>query len=110
MSTFQEWVRAWTERRADDYLTFYSDDFSPPSAMKIDHWRAQREASLDRAAFIEVLITNLQVEPTSPGRARVTFDQDFESDVFTENVRKAQEWALEDGFWKIVSERVEEIL
>ncbi len=44
----------------------------------------------------------------SAERARVSFDQSYRSNLYSDDMRKTLELVREDGRWKIVEERIEE--
>ncbi len=100
-----DWARAWTEQRVDDYLRFYARDFQPPHGLDRSVWQAQRRARILRPRQIEVQLSALEVEPIDARRARVSFDQSYRSDNYSDRVGKSLELILEDGTWKILAER-----
>ncbi len=101
------WARAWSEKRIDDYLGFYASSFSPSEGMGRDEWQAQRRERLAGPRTIAVELRGVEAEPVSSERARVSFDQAYRSDTFSDEVRKTLELVREDGRWRILEERVE---
>ena len=102
----QQWARAWSGKRVEEYLGCYSDEFRPPNGMSRSNWEASRRSRIETAQWIEVQVRGFEVEMLAPERARVTFDQIYRSDRFGDSVRKTIELAREEGRWTIVAERV----
>jgi hypothetical protein len=44
-TALQEWLRAWSERRADDYLNFYDPRYAPLGGVDRAVWAKQRRAA-----------------------------------------------------------------
>ncbi|MEM7586867.1 MAG: hypothetical protein AAF560_25985, partial [Acidobacteriota bacterium] len=102
----EAWATAWAEQRPADYVRFYSSQFVPPQAMSRDAWEQLRANRISRPDFIQVGITNLQVELLAPDRGQVSFDQSYQSDSYRDRTRKILDLVLEDSEWKILAERV----
>lgn len=99
-----EWYRAWSARRSDDYISYYADDF--------------RNGSMDKTAYgtykanvfrsykdMTVNIDKVRVL-THPKYAVTLMDQDFQGDKrFTSSGRKVLYWRKsDDGRWRILRE------
>jgi DNA-binding beta-propeller fold protein YncE len=110
LATVEAWSRAWSEQNVEDYLRFYSSGFRPPDGLSAEAWRTQRRSRLSRPRFIEVAIEAVTEEFEGPDQARTTFVQTYRSDLFRERVRKSLVLRLEEGEWRILQERVEQIL
>ncbi len=104
------WARAWSERRVEDYLACYSEDFQPARGMGLGEWRALRRTRLKRPRFIELDLADLEVEIESLNRARVSFSQTYRSDSYRDKVGKTLILSREDEVWRIVEERVDAVL
>ena len=106
-NTVIDWAAAWSDQRVDEYLGFYGREFQSGDGMSRSDWEAQRRLRVLSPASIRVGLSELSVEVLDAGRAVATFDQRYESDRFTDRVRKRLELALEPGGWRIVQETVE---
>ncbi len=100
------WADAWSEGRVDEYLSYYSDDFTPANGLGLRQWRASRTERLSSAQYIRVSITALELEVLAADRMRATFFQNYRSDRFEDTVRKQLELGIEEGRWRILLERV----
>jgi uncharacterized protein (TIGR02266 family) len=100
------WADAWSEGRVEEYLSYYSNDFTPANGLTRGQWRASRTERLSAPQHIRVSITALEVEVFAPDRLRVTFFQHYRSDRFQDTVRKRLEMGLEADRWRILEERV----
>ena len=101
----ETWAQAWAAQRVEDYLACYAADFVPPRGMSRSDWSALRRTRIERPRRIEVRISEIETELVSEGRARVSFRQAYVSDNYRDTTRKALELTLENGEWKILSER-----
>ncbi len=105
LETVASWARAWSEQRAEAYLSFYSLDFHPPGGLSRERWGAQRKSRLTAPKRITVRITEITTRFLHPDRCTVSFLQDYASDSYRDSTRKVLELALQDGKWMIVAER-----
>ena len=104
-SRVEEWARAWSERRVQDYLAFYSLDYRSADGLSRREWATQRKARLEAPVWISVDVSDLEIVFPQPDRARTTFVQAYASPGFSDEVVKVLEWKPEDGKWKITGER-----
>ena len=100
------WADAWSEGRVEEYLSYYSSDFTPGNGMTLRQWRAYRAERLSAPQYIRVSITALEFEVVSADRLAAVFFQNYRSDRFEDTVRKRLDLGLEDGRWRILAERV----
>ncbi|MFQ5524820.1 MAG: tetratricopeptide repeat protein [Thermoanaerobaculia bacterium] len=103
----EAWALAWSEQRVDDYLYFYGRDFSPSGEISRDDWEDLRRKRVAVPEFIKVSVAFLDFDGVPPDRARVRFNQSYDSNTFSDVVTKTLVLAREDGVWKIVSETVD---
>ncbi len=101
------WARAWSGRRADDYLSFYAQSFVPPGGMNRSEWEALRRQRLTAPEFIEVALSGFQTRIAGPNRAAITFAQEYRSNTFRDKVNKKLELVREGELWKILEEIAE---
>ncbi len=100
----QDWARAWSTKSVDQYLHFYSEDYSPPGQSH-RHWVAERQDRIQRPKWIRVTVRNMQVTDVGTGRVSVTLEQEYAADNYTDVTRK--EFVLQQmaGQWRIIKER-----
>lgn len=103
----EAWAKAWSEKRVDDYLYFYGSQFRPEGDLSRDDWRQIRRDRIATPQFIRVSIAFLDFETEAEERARVRFNQSYESDTFSDVVTKTLDLVREDDAWKIVRESVD---
>lgn len=101
------WADSWSEQRVDDYLACYSERFQPPDGLDRGAWEAQRRDRLLRPRSIRVSLGEVSRTDLGPGSSRVSFQQSYETETYSDRVAKTLELALEGGRWRIVDERVD---
>ncbi len=97
----QSWAAAWSAKDAERYLSFYADDFAPEGGVSRLVWEVQRRQRIARPREIRVAVSELQVQPLGPGRAQVTFRQDYRSDAISNQSTKVLVMAQARGQWRI---------
>ena len=100
-----DWADAWSAGRVEEYLSYYSPDFEPANGVGLRQWRAGRVERLSSPQHIRVSITALELDVLTADRVRATFFQNYRSDRYEDTVRKQLELGLEEGAWRILSER-----
>lgn len=108
----EAWARAWSDQDVDAYLSYYSEDFSPPNSVTLEAWRSQRRQRIERPSRIRVTLSNFRrvgFNKFSTGTrqlelVQVRFLQAYESNTFSDEVEKELQLELVDLTWKIFSE------
>ncbi|MEM1247293.1 MAG: SH3 domain-containing protein [Acidobacteriota bacterium] len=100
----ERWALAWQEQDVEAYLAHYSPSFRPAGGKSLQEWQALRRQRLSAPASITIEITELEVDKRTDTAAAASFFQRYESDQFSDRVRKRLELELEEGAWKIVRE------
>jgi EAL domain-containing protein (putative c-di-GMP-specific phosphodiesterase class I) len=98
------WAEAWSGKRSDDYLSFYSVSFQTPSGESFGVWADSRRQRLARPAWINVVVSHREISIPEPNRAIAKFNQAYSSPGYSDEVIKTQEWTFEYGAWHILSE------
>ncbi|MEE8523497.1 MAG: hypothetical protein V3T72_06165 [Thermoanaerobaculia bacterium] len=104
--TLKAWLVAWSERRIDDYLGFYAEDFRPVEGDgRI--WRAERRSGFAGSQPVELEISDLDVDVSSPvaGTAAFTLRSRSGGAGITVVVEKHLEFEKVGDAWRIVAER-----
>jgi hypothetical protein len=100
--TVRQWAAAWSAQDVDQYLSYYSDQFEPPSGETRAVWAASRRERLTRPGYIRVSMSDLVVEGTNPsGPATARFVQEYEAPNYRDVVRKELLLRNENGTWRI---------
>ncbi len=102
----RDWAQAWSDQRADDYLSCYSRGFLIPGNISREAWEAGRRRRIARPKFIKLSLEFLESEFIDAGRGWIRFRQSYWSNSFNDTVVKKLELILEDGEWKILQESV----
>ena len=98
------WAQAWSSQDLSAYFAAYGSAFVPEGGLTREAWETQRRDRISRPKRISVKIVELKFSPVEDGRVRASFQQDYESDAFSDSVSKIIEWTKEDGSWKIARE------
>ena len=100
------WSAAWAAKSIDEYLSYYAPEFRPQGGMSRSAWREQRRERLSRPQGIKLALTNVQLQMVDPQNARITFTQNYESNLLKETGRKTLRMQLVPGKgrWLIVEE------
>jgi tetratricopeptide (TPR) repeat protein len=100
----RDWAAAWSSKDADRYLAFYAAEFAPEGGGSRTAWEAQRRSRIAKPKQIRVAVSDLQFTNLGADRARVTFQQDYESDMLNNRATKVLELKIVGGSWRIVRE------
>ena len=106
LADVEEWRRAWTQQDVDAYLGSYSPNFEPATGISRSAWEGQRRRRVDRPANIRVQVVNPTVTLRGPDVASVIFRQIYESDTYSDQVRKELELEKTSRGWLIRRETV----
>ncbi len=101
------WAQAWADQRTEDYLAFYASSFVPTNGVSPEEWQRRRRAKLSSPETITLMLSAIDAEQVGADRARISFDQAYRSNLYSDDVRKTLELVREDGEWRIAEERVE---
>ena len=99
------WADAWSRQAVDDYLAHYSEEFQPADGSSRAAWEALRRQRLTRPSFIEVKVTDMEMESVDADRARATFRQAYRADRYRDVVVKTLELVRDGDRWRIVGEQ-----
>lgn len=106
LETLQEWARAWSEKRVDDYLGFYASGYEPSVAGGRAGWEALRRERVERHQGIDVQVLLAEETRVATDEAVVTFVQTYSADGYEDRVRKMVRLVRENGDWRILEEDV----
>jgi ketosteroid isomerase-like protein len=99
------WANAWSSQDIDAYLASYASDFVPPKKLSRKNWEAQRKNRLESPQYIKLDLSAINVVISEEGKARVTFTQRYESDTYSDRVKKEIIMVKSDGKWLIARVR-----
>jgi len=99
------WVDVWSSQDVDAYLASYALEFVPPKKLSRKTWEAQRKNRLESPQYIKVDLSAKNIVITEEGKARVTFTQRYQSDTYSDRVKKELLMVKSGGKWLIARER-----
>jgi hypothetical protein len=109
-TALQEWLKAWSDRRADDYLSFYDSRFAPLGGVDRAAWAKQRRLALRQPNWVKVRAEQVSSTEMSPEEMVVGFVQVYSASTgHRETTRKSMIWRWSDGHWRIVSEQATKV-
>src|SRR5690606_646247 len=100
-----DWAAAWTAQDINTYLSHYAGDFTPPDGQSLEQWREVRRVRLANPGTISVIVSDLVVDMLGSEHAQATFTQVYESDVYSDRVKKTLLLKLENNRWLITLEQ-----
>ena len=101
----KSWAKAWSDRDVDNYLSHYSNDFSPRDNLSFEEWKKQRHGRLRWRKFIIVKPSKYSIN-VDGDTATVNFSQYYKSDRFEDTIRKTMKLVKENGRWLITKELI----
>jgi len=104
MHLVQDWASAWSTKDTDKYLSLYASEFAPEGGLSRQAWETQRRQRIAKPRQIKVGVSNVQVARLGDDRARVSFQQDYQSDTLSNRSAKVLELKKADAGWRIVRE------
>ena len=99
------WANAWSSKDVNGYLGSYASVFVPPNKLSRKAWNAQRKERLEAPKFIKVELSAINVTFDARKRARVRFQQQYQSDTYNDMVKKEIVMEKNEGKWLITSEQ-----
>lgn len=100
-----EWRSDWESKDVNRYLKNYSKKFQTKD-QNLEQFADQKRKVNSGKEWIKVKLSNVSMF-RNPGKEElvvVTFEQDYQSNNLSNQMKKRQYWIREDGTWKIVFE------
>jgi hypothetical protein len=97
------WSKSWSSMDVNAYLDNYSSNFKPSKGLSLSAWKKQRKKRLKKE-FIKIDISNISIEFTACKKAKVTFDQKYESPGYKDHTKKMLLFEKMDSRWLIQKE------
>lgn len=109
--TISAWADSWARADVPTYLGFYSRDMRMQDGeIDREQWLRTRSDLLVQTGIANIAVRNVQVEELAADRRKVRFIQEFDIPTGTQAVVKEMEMVWEDEGWRILSERVDQIM
>ena len=103
ITSLQGWAAAWSEKAVDLYLVFYADNYAPAGETH-RQWEAQRRQRLQAPAWIQVTLSDFQVEAIKDDEARVRLIQEYKASNYQDRTRKEFRLQRTPDGWRIIKE------
>ncbi|MFT5697711.1 MAG: murein L,D-transpeptidase YafK [Desulforhopalus sp.] len=98
----EKWRKSWTGKDIETYMNCYSVNFHS-SGLGKKGWRQKKTYLNQKYDFIQVTIDNIVVEKTNK-KAKISFFQTYQSDLYQTSGTKHLQLVLDDGKWMIEKE------
>jgi len=105
-SSVNNWTKAWSSQKVDLYLDSYAEQFTPPKGKSRKAWESERKIRLLTPSYIKVVLSDLKINQYEENYADVEFTQNYQSDTYTDEVKKRLSMQKVDEQWLIVKEKV----
>jgi murein L,D-transpeptidase YafK len=102
MSQMESWRTSWTQKKMEDYISFYDSGFST-QGMNRNQWQKYKEGLAQKYAFIQVETSNITAI-LFEDQVLIKFMQKYTSDKLQDLGEKTIHAYLRDGKLKIVKE------
>lgn len=99
-----QWTDAWSSKDYDTYINQYSQRFTGPNGENFSAWSSVRKNRLNKPGAISILTSNMDVKPIGDTQLIITFDQQYSSSNYSDQVRKELVMVRENTDWKILRE------
>ncbi len=101
----EEWRSDWESRDINRYLKHYSAKFRT-SDQNLEKYAQQKRQVNAGKEWIKVKLNNTSMfrDPGKEELVVVTFEQDYQSNNLSNQMKKRQYWINENGSWKIIFE------
>lgn len=99
------WTDSWSEQRAAEYFSHYSQQYRPELGRSREEWLMMRKTRLQRPDWIKVEIKNISMRRQAENQVQVKFQQIYRSNSYHDQILKSLNLVVENGGWKILTER-----
>ncbi len=106
LAAVQGWAKAWSDKDADGYLSYYAPNFQVPGGEARAAWEATRRDRITRPKKIQVSVGSPRVSFDASGRATVKFRQGYKSDTLDTSGAKTLTLIRNDDRWQILQEKM----
>jgi len=103
-SAIRGWASSWSAQDVDGYLASYAPSFRPANGASRASWNRYRRERLTKPGYIQVDISDLQIDVRDGRTATASFNQRYRSDNYEDQVRKTLNMVRTDGRWQIAAE------
>ena len=101
LNALKGWREAWVSRNPDAYFDFYAKNYTARES-----WKSARRARLLNAEKITLELSDIKFNMQDAKHATTSFQQDYRSLNYQDNLQKTLYWEEVNGKWQIVNELV----
>lgn len=101
INTLEQWAREWSRQNVNGYISHYASSFLSENGQDLEAWREYRAPRISSPEWIEVQITELEVEITDDQNAQADFRQIYDASNYSDESIKRLILVRESGEWKI---------
>lgn len=106
LAAVEGWAKAWSNKDAGGYLSYYAPNFQVPGGESRSVWEATRRDRITKPKKIEVTVGSPKVSFDASGRAMVKFRQGYKSDTLDTAGAKTLILVKSNERWQILQEKM----
>ena len=107
LNTVTQWAKAWSDQDVDAYLSYYAPEYSPDGDVTRQDWIEYRKDRITSPGYIKISLSSIRVAIQGDTLVRASFLQKYESDTYSDIVKKTLILNQIDKQWRIVQEENE---
>jgi tetratricopeptide (TPR) repeat protein len=104
-NAIKDWAHAWSSQDVEAYIASYGREFVPPKGLSRSEWEKERRVRLRKPRFIKVSLSNIKINLHGKDYAEVRFTQSYQSNTYSDKVKKEILMRKVDNSWLITQER-----
>lgn len=101
INTLEQWARDWSRQNVNGYISHYASTFLSENGQELQAWQEYRAPRISSPEWIEVEITDLEVEIMDANNAQVDFRQIYDASNYSDESFKRMILVRESDTWKI---------
>ena len=101
-----QWTNSWSSKDVNGYIESYAPEFKPSKGLSRNAWEKGRKKRLSSPTFIKITLSNISINFRGENLAKVSFEQEYQSDTYRDKVNKEITLKMIDNEWLITRERV----
>ena len=101
-----QWTNSWSSKDVNGYIESYAPEFKPSKGLSRNAWEKGRKKRLSSPTFIKITLSNMSINFRGENLAKVSFEQEYQSDTYRDTVNKEITLKMIDNEWLITRERV----
>ena len=101
-----QWTNSWSSKDVNGYIESYAPEFKPSKGLSRNAWEEGRKKRLSSPTFIKITLSNISINFRGENLAKVSFEQEYQSDTYRDKVNKEITLKMIDNKWLITRERV----